>query len=56
MIEWVRWTVMLTTALVDANLVPVFYFLSLAIPYGFIISIVVFAMRNSGELAACADD
>jgi len=45
MIEWVRWTVLLTTALVDANLIHLFIVLGLAIPYGFIISLVVFIMR-----------
>jgi hypothetical protein len=47
---------LLTTALVDANLIPMFYFLSLVIPYGFIISIAVAIMSLSGEnLKACAD-
>ena len=45
MIEWIRWTVLLTTALVDANLIYLFYVLCLAIPYGFIMSVVVFIMR-----------
>ena len=35
MIEWVRWTVLLTAALVDANLIPVFYFGHLNIIFGF---------------------
>jgi len=56
MIEWIRWTVILTVALVDVNLIPVFYFLSLVIPYGFIVSVIVVAMRYGGNLAACADD
>jgi hypothetical protein len=56
MIEWIRWTVLLTTALVDANLIHFFYFLSLAIPYGFISSIIVVAMRYGGDLANCAED
>jgi len=55
MVEWIRWTTLLTVALVDANLIPVFYFLSLIIPYGFVISVVVFIMRQGGDLAACAD-
>ena len=49
MIEWLRWTAFLTTALVDANLIPVFYGLSLAIPYGFIVCIVAIAGRFSGN-------
>lgn len=55
MLEWIRWTVLLTTALVDANMIPLYYILALAIPYGFIISIVVVAMRYGGDLAECAD-
>lgn len=56
MIEWIRWTTLLTVALVDANLIPFFYFLALVIPYGFIISIVVVIMRSSGDLSACATE
>jgi hypothetical protein len=35
MIEWIRWTILGTAALVDANLIPVFYFLHLNIVFGF---------------------
>lgn len=49
MIEWLRWTAFLTTTLVDANLIPFFYFLGLAIPYGFIVCIVVIIGRFSGN-------
>lgn len=35
MIEWVRWTVLCTAALVDANLIPLFYLLHLNIVFGF---------------------
>jgi hypothetical protein len=56
MVEWIRWTTLLTVALVDANLIPFFYFLALVIPYGFIISIVAVIMRSSGDLSACAED
>jgi len=35
MIEWIRWTILGTAALVDANLIPVFYFLHLNIIFGF---------------------
>jgi len=49
MIEWLRWTTFLTMTLVDANLIPLFYFLGLAIPYGFIICIVVIISRFSGN-------
>ena len=56
MIEWIRWTTLLTTALVDANLIPVFYFLSLVIPYGFVVSIIVVIMSQGGDLSACATE
>ena len=56
MIEWIRWTTLLTVALVDANLIAFFYFLGLVIPYGFIISIVAFVMRSSGDLSECAKE
>jgi len=56
MIEWIRWTVLLTVALVDANLIVFFYFLGLVIPYGFIISIVAVIMRSSGDLSECATE
>ena len=35
MIEWIRWTILGTAALVDANLIPVFYILHLNIIFGF---------------------
>lgn len=35
MIEWIRWTILGTAALVDANLIPVFYVLHLNIIFGF---------------------
>lgn len=55
LIEWLRWTVLLTTALVDANLIPVFYFLSLAIPYGFIISLIAaIGSFTGGDMKACS--
>ena len=35
MIEWLRWTVLLTMALVDVNLVRLFYFMHLNCLFGF---------------------
>lgn len=56
MAEWIRWTTLLTCALVDANLIPLFYFISLVIPYGFIISILISVMSLTGaDYKACAD-
>jgi len=51
MIEWIRWTILGTAALVDANLIPVFYLLHLNIVFGF------FAMLIAiiGGFSAAAD-
>ena len=40
MIEWVRWTLFLTSALVGVNLLSVFYFLSINTLFGFIAMLV----------------
>lgn len=48
MIEWIRWTIFLTSALVNVNLIPVFYVLSVInIPYGFIAMLVGISKRYS---------
>jgi hypothetical protein len=40
MAEWIRWTLLWTTSLVNVNLVPPFYVLSMInIPLGFIIAL-----------------
>lgn len=40
MAEWIRWTLLWTTSLVNVNLVPAFYVLSaIDIPLGFIIAL-----------------
>lgn len=54
MIEWVRWTVFLTSALVNVNLVPVFYLLSINIPYGFIALVIGILARYGEDGADCA--
>jgi len=36
MVEWLRQTVFLTTALVNVNLMPLYYLLSINVPFGFI--------------------
>ena len=36
MVEWLRQTVFLTVSLVNVNLIPLYYFLSLIVPFGFI--------------------
>jgi len=37
LVEWLRQTIFMTSALVGVNLVPVYYVLSIIVPYGFII-------------------
>ena len=34
-IEWLRWALFITSALVEVNLIPIFYMLKLNIPFGF---------------------
>ncbi len=55
MIEWVRWTVFLTSALVNVNLVGLFYLLSLNVPFGFVAMLVGIIARYSGDGEACAE-
>lgn len=54
MIEWLRQTVFLTSALVNVNLVPLFYALSINIPFGFIAMLVAIAARFSADGKDCA--
>lgn len=54
MIEWLRWTAFLTTALVSANLMPMYYALSLNIPFGIIACIIAIVTRFSGDGSTCA--
>ena len=55
MIEWLRQTVFLTTALVNVNLMPLYYLLSVNVPYGFIAMIVAIGTRYGSDGAACAE-
>jgi hypothetical protein len=55
MVEWLRQTVFLTTALVNVNLMPLYYLLSLNVPYGFIAMIVGIGARYGADGAACAE-
>jgi hypothetical protein len=54
MIEWLRQTVFLTSALVNVNLVPLFYVLSINIPFGYIVMLVGIAARFSEDGKDCA--
>lgn len=54
MIEWLRQTVFLTSALVNVNLVPLFYAMSINIPFGFIAMLVGIAARFGADGKDCA--
>jgi len=54
MIEWIRWTILATCALVDANLIPVFYVLHLNICFGFF-AMLIAIIGGSTAAAGCAD-
>lgn len=56
MIEWVRWTLLLTTALVDANLIPIFNVFNINVPYGFVACIIAIATRYSSAGNLCAEE
>jgi len=56
MIEWLRQTVFLTSALVNVNLIPLFYALSINIPFGFIAMLVGIAARFGADGKDCAED
>lgn len=55
MIEWLRQTVFLTSALVNVNLVPLFYALSINVPFGFIAMLVAIGVRFSADGKDCAE-
>ena len=54
MIEWIRWTVFITAALVEANLMPIFNFLQLNVVYGVIACLVAIAARYGSAGDACS--
>ncbi len=57
MIDWLRWTLLLTAALVSVNLLPIFYFLTAVnLPFGIIACLVAIVTRFGTEGAACADE
>lgn len=55
MIEWMRQTVVLTTALVGVNLIPVYWALSINVVYGFIAMLVGVIVRNTANGKDCAE-
>ena len=42
MIEWIKWTVFLTSCLVNVNLLPLFKLLWINIPFGVLITLIAF--------------
>lgn len=53
MVEWLRQTVFLTTALVNVNLMPLYYFLSINVPFGFVAMIIGLAFGYSADGSEC---
>ena len=49
MIEWLRQTVFLTTALVNVNLMPLYYFLSINVPFGFVAMLIGIAVSLGND-------
>jgi hypothetical protein len=56
MIEWIRQAVFLTAALVGVNLVPVYYALSINVPFGFLAMLIAIGTRYSENGTACAEE
>ena len=54
MIEWIRWTFLITAALVEANLIPIFNVLQINVLYGVIACLIAIAARFSADGEACA--
>ena len=55
MLEWIRWTFLWTTSLVNVNLVPAFYFFTvLNVPFGYLIALYGFISGQTAD-AGCAD-
>jgi hypothetical protein len=54
MVEWLRQTVFITSTLVNVNLMPLFYVLSLNIPYGFVVMIIAIIIRFGEDGVDCA--
>lgn len=56
MIEWVRQAIFLTAALVGVNLVPVYFALSINVPFGVIAMLTAIFTRYSTNGNACAEE
>ena len=55
MIEWLRWTLFATTALVGADLLTLFKIFSINIPFGIVTFIIALGTRYGEDGAKCAD-
>lgn len=56
-IDWIRWTLLLTSALVSVNLLPLFYLLTVInLPFGIISCLVALATRYGEDGTACAEE
>jgi len=55
MIEWLRQTVFLTTALVNVNLMPLYYILSVNVPFGFVAMLIGIGIRFGTAGKECAE-
>ena len=52
--EWIRQTILLTTALVNVNLMPIYYLFSINVVYGYIALIYGIITRFTGDGIACS--
>lgn len=56
MIEWGRWTLFLTSALVTVNLLPIFKVVSINVPFGIIASLIAIFTRYSSNGDSCSQE
>lgn len=55
MIDWIRWTLFITTAMVGANLLSLYYFLTVInLPFGIIAMLIGIVTRYGEDGTACA--
>ena len=53
--EWIRQTILLTTALVNVNLMPLYYMFSINVIYGFFAMTYGIIIRFTGDGPVCSD-
>ena len=54
--EWIRQTILLTTALVNVNLMPLYYIFSINTIYGFFAMIYAIVIRFTGDGPICSNE